>query len=146
MNNDPKNGFRASRLDSQSKRKLADIFQQFPEIQAVYQFGSSVTGKTHNESDLDLGIFTQASLSPTQKLDLQAAVVREGFDQVDLVYLEYDDIVLMHEVVKHNRIVYHVADFNSGILYSQVIRQYLDFLPYLKVQREAYKERILSGK
>ena len=132
-------------IDSQVKSKLAKIFQQFPGIQAVYRFGSSVTGKTHQESDLDLGVFSENPLSSTQKLDLQAVMVREGFDQVDLVFMEYDDIVLMHEAVKHNRIIYQVADFDRGSLYSQVIRQYLDFLPYLKVQREAYKKRILSG-
>ena len=30
-------------------------------------------------------------------------------------------------------------------MYSQIVRQYLDFYPYLKEQRKAYKRRILFG-
>ncbi len=64
---------------------------------------------------------------------------------MDLVFLDTDDIVLKYEAVRHNRIVYQTEDFDRGALYAKVVRQYLDFLPYLKVQREAYKRRILDG-
>ena len=36
-------------------------------------------------------------------------------------------------------------DFDRGAMYSRVVRQYLDFIPYLGVQREAYKRRLLRG-
>lgn len=44
-----------------------------------------------------------------------------------------------------NRIVYRRPEFDSAAFNSLVIRRYLDFLPYLRVQRQAYKERILHG-
>ena len=37
-------------------QKLADLFSAYPEIQAVYLFGSTLTGKTHAGSDLDLAV------------------------------------------------------------------------------------------
>jgi hypothetical protein len=45
-----------------------------------------------------------------------------------------------------NRIVYQRPDFDSGSTFSLVVRQYLDFLPYLEVQRKALKERLLHDK
>lgn len=36
--------------------RLPDIFAKYPDIQAVYLFGSAVTGRMHAESDLDLAI------------------------------------------------------------------------------------------
>ena len=74
-----------------------------------------------------------------------ADLARLGFTNVDLVFLDTDDIVLRYEAIKHNRLIYQTEDFARGTLHSKVIRQYLDFQPYLKVQCEAYKRRILSG-
>lgn len=36
--------------------RLTKVFQRYPGIQAVYLFGSSATGVTHQESDLDLAV------------------------------------------------------------------------------------------
>ncbi len=122
--------------------RLMKVFQQYPAIQAVYLFGSSVTGKTHSESDLDLAVVPGDSSLRGQKLDILTDLARIGFDNVDLVFLDSDDIVLQYEAVKHNHLIYQTEDFCRGEMYSKVIRQYLDFKPYLKVQREAYKRRI----
>ena len=125
--------------------RLTKIFSQYPEIQAVYLFGSRATGKTHTESDLDLAIIPRSDQARGQKLDILTDLARQGFDNVDLVFLDTDDIVLRFEAIKHNRLIYQTEDFDRGTLYSNVVRQYLDFLPYLKVQRKAYKRRIISG-
>ena len=70
---------------------------------------------------------------------------RHGFCDVDLVFLDTDDIVTRYEAVRLNELVYAAADFDRGALYSSIVRQYLDFLPYLNVQRLAYKRSILGG-
>jgi hypothetical protein len=80
-----------------------------------------------------------------KKIDILARLAQEGFCNVDLVLLPRDDIVLQYEAVRMNRIVYRRPEFDCAAFYSLVIRRYLDFLPYLKVQRQAYKERILHG-
>jgi hypothetical protein len=64
---------------------------------------------------------------------------------VDLVFLDTDDVVLNYEAVRQNCVVYQKEDFDRGAMYSRVIRTYLDFSPHLKVQRKAYKRRILHG-
>ena len=125
--------------------RLVNIFSKYPEIQAVYLFGSSSTGKTHAESHLDLAVIPRSAQAHSQKLDILTDLARLGFDNVDLVFLDTDDIVLRYEAIKHNQLIYQTEEFDRGTLYSKVVCQYLDFLPYLKVQREAYKRRIISG-
>jgi uncharacterized protein len=124
---------------------LKTVFEKFPAIQAVYLFGSSASGRTHVESDLDLAVLADENNLASQKLDILTELARNGFCNVDLVILPGDDVVLQYEAVRLNRIVYQRPDFDSAAVFSLFVRRYLDFLPYLKVQREAYKQRILHG-
>lgn len=124
---------------------LPEVFRRYPGIQAVYLFGSFATGDVHRESDLDLAVVPRDCSVRAKKLDILADLARRGFCNVDLVFLDTEDIVLKYEAVRQNRLVYQAEDFDRGAMYSRIVRQYLDFLPYLRVQREAYKRRILLG-
>jgi predicted nucleotidyltransferase len=124
---------------------LTDVFRRYTDIQAVYLFGSSVSGDIHPESDLDLAIVSKRESLREQRLDILTDLARNGFCNVDLVFMDAADIVLKYEAIRQNRLVYQTEDFDRGATYSKIVRQYLDFYPYLKVQREAYKRRILLG-
>ena len=125
---------------------LPDIFAEFPGIEAVFLFGSTAGGRSHQESDLDLAVLGGGADRSAFRLDLLTALARRGFCNVDLVLLDTEDIVMKFEALSPNRLIYRSKDFERGAFYSKVIRQYLDFLPYLDIQRKAYKRRILHGK
>ena len=124
---------------------LAGVWRQYPEIQAVYLFGSLAADRACPGSDIDLAIVPRSTAARGRKLDLLADLAQAGYCDVDLVFLDTDDIVLKYEAVRQNRLLYSTPDFDRGALYSLIVRQYLDFLPYLDVQRAAYKRRILRG-
>ena len=126
---------------------LNGVFEKYPEIKAVYLFGSAVSGNLHRESDIDLAVLPGTETLRGRKLQILADLAAEGFCDVDLVFLDDNtDIVLRYEAIKQNKIVYMAPGFDRGSVYSKAIRQYLDFYPYLAVQRMAYKQRILNGK
>ena len=125
---------------------LPQIFSDFPGILAVYLFGSTESRKLHSESDLDLAILPADNTVRKNRLEILARLAEKGFCNVDLLFLDTDDIVLKYEAVRANYIIYQRNDFQRGTYYSKIIRQYLDFLPYLEVQRAAYKRRIIDGK
>jgi uncharacterized protein len=125
--------------------RLRNIFERYADIQAVYLFGSRAAGTAHAGSDLDLAIVPRNPALRFRKLDLLADLAGHGFCDVDLLFLDSADIVTQYEAVRLNWLIYEAEDFDRGAIYSTVVRQYLDFLPYLNVQRAAYKERILSG-
>jgi len=124
---------------------LTDVFRQFPDVQAVYLFGSAAEGRTRLDSDIDLAVVPRSGSSRQRRVEILAELARAGFDSVDVVFLDTDDLVLKYEAVRHNRVVYQADDFDRGAMYSKVIRMYLDFHPYLEVQRRAYRRRILRG-
>lgn len=124
---------------------LEEVFRKYPGIQAVYLFGSRVGGNIHLESDLDLAVVPRDGSLGEKRLDVLTDLAQHGFCDVDLIFLDTDDIVLKYEAVRQNRLVYQTEDFDRGAMYSIIVRQYFDFLPYLNVQREASKRRILLG-
>lgn len=124
--------------------KLTEVFKKYPAIQAVYLFGSAASGKIHSESDIDLGILPQNHSLRNQKLDILADLTQQGFNNVDIVFLDTKDIVIRFEVIRQNHLIYSVKGFEAGDFFSLTLRQYFDFMPYLKIQREAYKKRILQ--
>jgi predicted nucleotidyltransferase len=125
---------------------LQSIFGKYKDIQAVYLFGSYASGKIHHESDIDLAIVPSNSNVRRKKLSILTDLASHGFCNVDLVFLDVNDIIVKFEAVRQNRIIYKTTNFNHGAYFSKVLRQYFDFVPYLNVQRQAYKERILNGK
>ena len=125
---------------------LARVFRKYPQIQAVYLFGSTATGKVRVDSDIDLAIVTDDETVKDEKLLILADLAREGFCNVDLIFMDTDDIVLQYEAVRQNVVIYQKPEFDSCSTYSRIVRRYLDFYPYLTVQRKAYKKRIMHGK
>ena len=136
---------RGKDLTSDDIRSLKDVFQRYPAIQAVYVFGSTGSGKMHPESDLDMAIVSRSTTLKDNKLQILTELASLGFCNADLIFLDTGDIVLQYEAVRQNRLIYSVQDFDRGTMYSKVIRQYLDFVPYLETQRKAYKRRIERG-
>lgn len=120
--------------------RLAGVFERVSDVQAVFLFGSHASGTARPGSDVDLAVIGQGARR--RRLDLLVALVEVGFDNVDLVMLDGQDIVLQFEAVRQNVLVYARDDFDRGSYYSKVVRQYFDFLPYLEVQRRALKERL----
>lgn len=125
--------------------RLIQVFKNYPDIQAVYLFGSQAQGRARADSDIDLAIVPRSAALRKHKLDILTDLVEVGFERVDLVFLDGRDVVLGHQAVRLNQVIYSTPDFDSGSYFSLVIRQYLDFLPYLKVQREAMKRRMLHA-
>ncbi len=64
---------------------------------------------------------------------------------MDLLFLDVDDIVVKFEAVRQIRIIYQAEDLERGAFYSRIVRQNWDFLPYLAIQRRAFKRRLLDG-
>ncbi|HDL85636.1 MAG TPA: nucleotidyltransferase domain-containing protein [Candidatus Acetothermia bacterium] len=125
---------------------LREVFRRYPGIRAVYVFGSTASGNATPESDLDLAIISANPSVRNKKLDVLSDLVSCGYCDVDLVFIDEDDLVLAYEAIRQNRLIYAVEDFDRGATYSNIVRKYLDFEPYLQIQRDAYKRRNIGAK
>jgi predicted nucleotidyltransferase len=124
---------------------LRNVFKNYPEIQAVYLFGSVASGNVHQESDIDLAVIPGTEKLREQKLEILTDLAREGFSNIDLIFIGNEDVVLQYEAIRQNILVYKTPSFDRGSTYSKIVRQYLDLCPYLEVQRQAYKQRLIDG-
>lgn len=122
--------------------KLAQVFTRHPEVMAVYLFGSYAEGRERPDSDIDLAILPANSDARKHKLNVLSDLVEAGYENVDLVYLDTDDVVVRHQAVRLNQVIYHTPAFKRGETYSRIVREYLDFRPYLEVQKQALKRRL----
>ncbi|HUT87414.1 MAG TPA: nucleotidyltransferase domain-containing protein [Candidatus Heimdallarchaeota archaeon] len=138
------NGNRSSELSELAH--LKDVFRRYPGIQAVYVFGSTASGNAGPKSDLDLAIIPANLSARDKKLDILADLASRGYCNVDLVFVDEDDLVLAYEAIRQNRLIYATNDFDRGATYSNIVRKYLDFEPYLQIQRDAYKRRNIGAK
>ncbi len=126
--------------------KLRRIFANYPEIAAVYLFGSRATATARPDSDYDLAVVSKRGRQARgRRMDILADLARTGLSDVDLSFLDRDNAVLQYEAVRLNQLVFCCPEFDSASFYSRVIRKYFDFLPYLNTQRLALKERLLHG-
>jgi len=129
-----------------AREGLSEVFRRYPEIQAVYLFGSAAEGRARATSDLDLAIVSTTPHLRERKLDILTDLVREGFDNVDLVFVDEDrDLVLAYEAIRPNCLVFARPGFDRGATYSRIVRKYLDFEYFLRIQREALKHRVSHG-
>lgn len=124
--------------------RVAVAVRQFPGIAAAYLFGSHATGRADADSDIDIALVVDHPLG-CDKLDLYQALVEAGLDRVDLVELGDEDLVMRHEAVHPNRLLYARPDFDHGAYFSRTVREYSDFKPYLDRLRRAYRQRLTHG-
>jgi hypothetical protein len=139
-------GMNGVRMKSANSPEILDVFRRHPEIRAVYLFGSQATDAARAESDVDLAVFAEPRSFRDRKFELLAELAAAGMDRVDVVFPDPDaDITTAFEAVRLNRLVYRTDDFDRGGTYSGIVRKFLDFEPFLAVQRTAYKRRLRDG-
>ena len=111
-------------------------------IVLLLQFGSSVTGKTHARSDLDLAVLLgRTSFSLKEQLALQADLERlHPGRSVDLVVLDVADPLLLKKVMETCRLL-HGSSRKLHELRILAFKRYQDYRRFLELERD-YVERM----
>ncbi len=105
-------------------------------VRLILQFGSSVTGKTHARSDLDLAILLDGPpLSLSEHGELAHALQGLFPDQeVDLAFLNRADPLLLKKVTEACRLLYgRPAELQRLKIYA--FKRYQDHRRYLDLER-----------
>lgn len=82
------------------------IRRQAPGLQAVYVFGSQVTGGAGPDSDLDLAVLAPAPLDAEKLFGLAGELAGVAKRHVDLVDLRSTSTVMRSQVIAHGRRIY----------------------------------------
>ena len=124
-------------------RALRPILVDYPEISAVYLFGSVLRGTDSERSDLDLGLL----LEPDEPADARHRFLGDlaarleavaGSRPVDLVVLNGQGPIFCHEVIREGRVLYESDRERRIDFESDVIVRALDFRPTLEMATKGY--------
>ena len=121
---------------------LRELAQRF-KIRLVLQFGSTVTGMTHDRSDLDLAIQFETPYASFQTvLDVQEAMqTRFPGRTVDLAIVNRADPLFLKKIVESCRVLFGMPQ-DLARLRLHAFKAYQDFRPYLEWERRHVARRL----
>jgi predicted nucleotidyltransferase len=141
MDENPQNG-RIEESLTESAPGLNELAQRFG-IRVILQFGSTVTGTTHEGSDLDLAVQLDTPAASLETiLEIQEALqVQFPGRKVDVAILNRADPLFRKKIMEACRLLFGTfQDFARLRLYSFKI--YQDFQPYLAIERQFVARRL----
>jgi len=95
-----------TRLDAAALDTIREKIQDtVPDLVAIYQFGSSVQGGEHAESDLDLALLAQSPLPNLKRWELQEDLAAKFGRDVDLVDLRSATTVMQAQVLNSGTVL-----------------------------------------
>ena len=114
-------------------------------IRLLLQFGSSVTGRTHPRSDVDLGVLLdRPRLSLGEHAELVHALQRRFPEhEVDLAILNHADPLFLKKVTDNCRLL-HGSPSKLQRLKLLAFKRYQDHRKYLDLERR-FVARALAG-
>jgi predicted nucleotidyltransferase len=113
-------------------------------IRLLLQFGSSVTGHLHDDSDIDLAVLLERvpdsiAADADLRTDLQALVPDRD---VDVTLINRADPLLLQQIAEHHRLLYGTArELDAFLRYA--FKRYQDHRPYLALERD-YVDQMLD--
>ena len=118
---------------SQSQRPidaiLKEVFEHFPKVALVVIFGSVASGYQRMDSDLDIAVAADHSLTADEKLAMISLLAKRTGRPIDLIDLSVVSEPLLGQIVRHGRRV-----LGSDTIYGQLISRHVfeqaDFMPY----------------
>lgn len=136
---------------------LKNQLKKFPNVLAVYLFGSTVRGNKGKLSDVDIGVVfenpSQLLANPEKSLrtyndlfDLFAPLARKiakNADKMDLVFLQRTPLSLQKEVVTEGKLLY-AKNINKVLDYKEkTVLRYMDIQPLRdQFYQEIYHTRL----
>ncbi len=129
---------------------IAGSAASLPEVQAALLFGSRASGNARPDSDVDIGVLLDESLTPPEprkrlRRIIEALATHIAADRIDVVILNDAPPALAFQVLKHGKIA---LERDRVALHRFRVRTYArhaDFEPTERLFREATRRRALAG-
>lgn len=113
------------------REDLTQIFEERPEVELAYLYGSVARGEANKLSDIDLAVYlNEACNMGDVKMDLVSEIALL-IDDFDLVFLNEARPLMAYNIVKEGIILFEDSGTRKAEIESDIIRKYLDMKPYL---------------
>ncbi|NMB12753.1 MAG: nucleotidyltransferase domain-containing protein [Firmicutes bacterium] len=118
-------------------------------VNSVYLFGSRVDGTASTDSDYDLGIllrhFDQEKHDTLFACELETDLRQAARAPIDVVLLQRAPVILKYTIIAEGQIIYCVNSDYRTDFEDIVVRDYLDFRPFLDMYYRDMYQSIRGG-
>ena len=133
------------------QRAISRAVSKRREIQAAYVFGSTATGRTRPDSDVDVAVLLGRPLRTRHVLDyrlklttdLGAALHRSD---VDVVILNDAPTLLAHRILSKGKLVFERSASVRVRFQVRIARLYADLVPLLETHIRYLKQQAREGR
>jgi predicted nucleotidyltransferase len=128
-------------------KRLKDSLSCRKEVVAAYLFGSCVSERSTQFSDIDIGLLIDSSVNRgdygTIKLDVINGLIEEfSFDRFDVVILNAAPPLLSHEILKKGLLLFSGDEKQRIEFAARETARYLDTIHLRKIQDRVLHEKI----
>lgn len=118
------------------KRKKIRKIAEKHKISLILVFGSKVSGQTHQESDLDIGVLSrkEPDYKNYSQLYSDLAKVFRG-QEIDLVFLNHANPLLLKKILENCQILYGSKKF-FYLFKIYAFKRYCDYKKYLDLEKK----------
>lgn len=131
-------------------KTLQDVLGAREEIIFAYLFGSVAKGINNKLSDVDVAVYVNKNAMPVSgsfgyKSELLAETENVLNQKVDIVILNEIPLFLAYNILKNGQLILCHNISERVNFHFRVMRDYLDFQPFISVQNKYLKERLKNG-
>lgn len=131
--------------------KLAEMLKKDKDIIAAYIFGSYASNNIGPLSDVDIAILLNKKFPKDNYFDKQLELIGEvshilRTDEVDVVILNRAPYPFAYGILSKNKLLFCRDDSERVKFQTKVIKEYLDFEPFLEENYRYLHRRIKEGK
>ena len=127
-------------ITDEEREKIREFFRSYPEVAAVYLFGSYGTEFQLPTSDIDLGIIFAHPTELRDELEIDADLALHlHTDKVDFVNLARAPLGLQHRALKEGELLCENNPIAHSDFIENVLRQYEDYRIYQRKFMHEYR-------
>ncbi len=120
-----------------TKKQLQPIAQKYG-LRFIVLFGSVARGRVHEESDIDIGVYTEKPITFNKRSKLWIELSKLFQAEIDLTMLNHPDPLLGFRVANEGRILFESKRFAWESWKSYAMRYYWDTAKF----RQDAKQRL----
>jgi predicted nucleotidyltransferase len=131
---------------SQLKEKIPDIAKQHQEITAIFLYGSILTDRFTDKSDIDLGVLFLRKVESESYFDLildfDSALSGLSAYKMNSVIMNGANLILLREIIQANYILFENDRHERIDFCVKRTIDYMDFKPYFTMMKKGLLSRI----
>ena len=128
---------------------LKSVISEHEEVIAAYLYGSAAQGRMREDSDIDVGILLTGRAAPDYRYEVRMAGEIQSrcrlARDVDLRVLNRRPVRFLNQVLRYGMLVF-VRDEKKRVKFeTDVLKEYLDFKPFLREYDRERRRRLIYG-